>query len=545
VAEPDAPSARPAGPPAPAAARTAAVTRQERAAATAAAGADDALPGARPRGGPLAVLAAALIVACVVPLTVLQLPNLIASLLPVGTLARIAGHGSVIGLVRASGLALPLMACVAPVAAVLARRKRAWPALLAGLLLFGAADLLGNSAHSVLTIGADRVLHGLGAGIAVPATLALGWEWPHRPGRLLRRWWVVLAVVSLAASVPLMRDRLASGDWRLALQPFPWLTAAALAATALYVALTGGAGKLGRPAVTLAERSQLTLLAVPLAGISALDIGVSTATGRSVQVAAGAAAVVLTALALITSADPVTGGPRDGRPRLCFPLTAACAGFVLAPTADMLAILRPLAAGGRYPTLHALWLPLAAAAGAALVGTGIAWRCGRRAAAAAARAGAHAARHKAGRKTGTGQAGTSRAALRCVLAGLAWTAAGLIVAHQAGPAGPRADLAVAYALLCGGLAMALSAAVAEATPAGALAGLSLALGGALTGYLVAGAIQIWAVGSLTSAGAADGRGAAVAQALGSAVSWWEVAAAAATVAAAAGIFLLARARRGR
>jgi hypothetical protein len=494
-------------------------------------------------------VAAVLVVACVVPLALLQLPNLIASLLPAGTLAQIAGQGSVLGLVRAAGLALPVMACVAPVAAVLARRKRAWPALLAGLVLFGAADLLGNSAHSVPTIGADRVLLGLGAGIALPATLALGWERPPRQGRLLRRWWVVVAVISLTASVPLMRDRLASGDWRLALQPFPWLTAAGLAATALYVALTGGAGQRGRAAVALAERSQLTLLAVPLAGISALDVGVSNASGRSVAVAAGAAAVVLTALAMITSADPVTGGPRDGRPRLCFPLTAACAGFALAPTAAMLAILRPVAAGGRYPTLHALGVPLAAAAGAAVVGTGIAWLCGRRAAAAAARtgaarAGAHAARHKAGRKNGAGRAGASRAALRCVLAGLVCAAAGLIVLHQAGPAGPRTDLAAACALLCGGLAMALGAAVAEATPAGAVAGLALALAGALTGYLVAGAIQIRIVGSLTPAAGHPGA-AAVTQALSRAVGWWDVAAAAATVVAAAGIFLLTRARRGQ
>ncbi|HEY3958230.1 MAG TPA: hypothetical protein VGM53_33100 [Streptosporangiaceae bacterium] len=488
------------------------------------------------------------IVACVVPLTLLQLPNLIASELPVGTLARIAGHGSVISLVRAAGLALPVMAFVAPLAAVLARRKRAWPALLAGLVLFGAADLLGNSAHSVLLIGVDRAVHGLGAGIALPATLALGWERSPRQGRLLARWWVVVAVLSLAASVPLMRDRLAGGDWRLALQAFPWLTGAGLAATALYVALTGGVGRPGRAAVTLAERSQLSLLAMPLAGVSALAVGVSNASGRSVAVAAGAAALVLLALAMITSADPVTGGRPGRRPRLCFPLTAACAGFTLAPTAAVLANLSPLATGGPYPTLHALSLPLAAAAGAAVVGTGAAWLCGRRGSAVAARVGAHAARRKAGKSTGE-QAAMSRAALRCVLAGLVCAAAGLIVAHQAGPAGPRAELAAAYALLCGGLAMALSASVAEATPAGAMAGLSLALGGALTGYLVAGAIQIRIVGSVApAAGAHPGApsgAAAVAQALGRAVSWWEVAAAAATVVTAAGIFLLARARRGQ
>ena len=506
--------------------------------------------------------------ASVIPLTLLQLPNLIASGLPAAIIARLAGHEGAVSLIRASGLALPVMACVAPIAAVLARRRRAWPVLLTGLLLIGAADLLGDSARSVLSIGVDRALHGLGAGIALPATLALAWERPPRWCRLLARWWAVVAVISLVGAVPLMRDRLVGGDWRAALQPFPWLTAVALAATALYVALTGGSGPQARAAVTPAERSQLALLAGPAAGLCALDLGVSNQRASSVAVAAGVALLVLTGLAMVTSADVVTGGERGRRGRLCFPLTGACAGFVLAPTAGAISALRPLAAGPD-PALRALWLPLAAAAAACILGAGIAWllRAGPPATAGlpatargdgtrGSRAGAHAARHKAGKNSKAGKAGKdgkdgkdgkaskagqrSSGALRCVLTGLIAAAAGLLVARVVGPNGSQAGLAGAFALLGGGLATALSAGIAEATPAGAMTGLSLSLAGALTGYLVAAAIQIRLVGSLASA--TTGRRAAT-HALTRAAGWWELVAAAVIVAAAGGVFLLGRARR--
>jgi hypothetical protein len=510
-----------------------------------------------------------LIVACVVPLALLQLPNLLATEVPAATLARIAGHSGVVSLIRASGLALPVMACVAPVAAVLARRRRAWPVLLAGLLVIGGADLLGDYARTAMIIGVDRALHGLGGGLALPGTLALAWERPPRWCRLLARWWVVVAVVSLFAVVPVMRDRLAGGDWRAALQPFPWLTAVGLGVTALYVALAGGMGRQTRSAVTPAERSQLALLAVPVAGLGALDLGVSDQNSRSVAVAAGVAVLVLAVLAMVTSSDPVTGGARGRRRRLGFPVIAACAGFVLAPTAGDIATLRPLA-GGPDPALRSLWLPLAAAAAGCLLGTAVAWLAGRRVGRQAgevrgARTGAHAARHQRRASFGSGKQGAGKAegyigpaTLICVLTGLICAAAGLVLARTAGPAAGQHELAAAYALLGGGLAMALSAGVAEATPSGALAGLSLALAGALSGYLLAGAVQIHMVSSLArvQAGAqapgaqapltqAPLTQASLTQALSRAASWWDVAAAAATLVAAAGVFLIGRARRGQ
>jgi hypothetical protein len=500
---------------------------------------------AQERGGSLAAGAGVLIVASVVPLSLLQLPNLMGLGLPAAVIARLAGPAGTAGLVRAAGLALPVMACAAPVAAVLARRHRAWPALLAGLILIGAADLLGNSVHSVPGIALDRALHGLGAGAALPASLALGWERPPRWRRLLSRWWVMVAVLSLLGSVPLMRVRLAGGDWRAALQPFPWLTALALAATAGYIAVTGGSGPPPRSAVTPAERTQLALLAVPLAGLGALDLGVSDQSAASVTAAAGVALFILAGLALVASADAVTGGVRG---RLGFPLTGACAGFVLGPTAGTIA----------GPRLLAVPLVVAAAAGAGIAwwsrrhgagagdgkpvtggGSAAAARDGQDrwggAAARAGRPGSHAARHKSTRSTrnarrSTGErAAAGNAALRWVLAGLACAAIGLIVAPATGGASPVGLATVAaYALLGGGVSMALSAGITETTPAGAMSGVSLILAGSLTGYLVAGAIQIRLVNSLTSA-----------------VSWWESAAAAAALATAGGIFLLGRARGGQ
>jgi hypothetical protein len=486
------------------------------------------------RGGPLAGAAAMLVVASVVPLALLQLPNLIASSMSAATMARIAGPNGAADLFRAAGLALPVMACVAPVAAVVARRHRAWPSLLTGLILLGAADLLGDSARSVLLIAADRGLHGLGAGIALPATLALGWERSPRWRRALSRWWTVVLVLSLLGSVPLLRDRLTSGGWRAGLQPFPWLTAVALAVTAVYVALTGGAGPPARAAVTPAERSQLALLAAPAAGLSVLAVGASNQLASSVVAVACVAVFVLACLAVVTSADLVTGGERGTRSRLCFPLAGACAGFVLAPTAGAIGTLRSLAAGP-YPALRALELPLAAAAAACVLGTCVAWllRTGPSAA-----AGSHAAR----RKTRT----TGNRALGCVVAGLACAAAGLLVARAAGPGGSLVALVGAFALLAGGFTMALSASIAEAPPAGAMTGLSLALAGALTGYLAAAAIQIRLLGSGAPA-AAHAVGAAHAPAVTDALtraagSWALVAAAAAAVASGAAL-LIGRARR--
>jgi hypothetical protein len=493
--------------------------------------------------GPLAATAVVLIVASVVPLALLQLPNLLASVMPLATLTRIAGPQGAPDLVRAAGLALPVMAGTAPIAAAIARRRRAWPVLLAGLLIIGGADLLGGRADTVLLIGVDRAMHGFGGGLALAATLAVAAERPARWRRLLTRWWALVVVLTMTGSVPLLRDLLATGGWQTALRPLPWLTAVGLAATALYLLLTGGSGPRARAEVTPAERTQLALLAVPVAAISVLDVCVSTQAAAQVVAAAIVAVVMLVGLAVVMSADQVTGGVRGTPGRVGFPLVGACAGFALAPTAGVISALRPLAATPN-PAVRALWLPLAAAAGASVLGACLATAFGRALAPTAdaltSADGTPTGRgtHAAHRKTHHHPRG-GRAALFCVLLGLACAAAGLVAARTLGPAAPQQHLAVAYALLAGGLTMALTSSIAAATPAGTLAGLTLLLAGALTGYLAEAAIQIHMVSSAGSSAAA-----VVNNALISSAGVWELTGGAVVIATALAILFIGRARRG-
>ncbi|HJY71951.1 MAG TPA: hypothetical protein VJ347_09250, partial [Streptosporangiaceae bacterium] len=193
---------------------------------------------APPRPAPyrtsVAGLCAAVLVAVVVPLAVLQIPDAIAWSLP--SQFAVAGPNALASLLRAASLALPAMAVAAPFGALATRRFRAGPVLLAGLLVIGAADALGEGARTVLLIGVDRLLHGLGAGISMAAVAAIVAE-RRQPARSLAGWWACAVVCALAVAPALMRYRVTVGGWRAALQPYPWLTGAALALAALYAIL--------------------------------------------------------------------------------------------------------------------------------------------------------------------------------------------------------------------------------------------------------------------------------------------------------------------
>ncbi len=106
-------------------------------------------------------LAVGLVVLAVVPLALLQVPNLVAVAEP-GTLVTGGGSRSGTELIRAAGLALPAMLLAAPVATLAARRGRAWPVLLAGLLLVGLADLGADISTGTVRGAADRVTDRLG-----------------------------------------------------------------------------------------------------------------------------------------------------------------------------------------------------------------------------------------------------------------------------------------------------------------------------------------------------------------------------------------------
>lgn len=516
-------------------------------------------------------------------------PSMIAGLHPGTGSTALVGTGTAAELMRVSGLALPTMVLMSPPAAVAARRGGAWPVLLGGLALLGLADVAGNlvgirlestagmvhvitggttggATNSVTSsatglvagVGVDRAAHGAGAGLAAAGALALLWERGGTARRVLACLWAAAAACTLVTAVPLLWPRLSDGGWRALLQPYPQLTGAALAVTTLYVVLARGASlwkarsglRTGQPAKgggregnagrgervrgrgerAPAERAQLAMLSVPVAGVAGLTIAASFGWAPRAQLAAGAlGAVVLAALAVALSRDAVTGGG------LCFPLVALAAGLVAAPSAGAVAGLRPPVAAGHPAATGGLLgqvlaaipggtasLPAAAAAAAALACGAAGWLAvlaGRRLAAVPALA---------------------------VMAGLAAAGAGLLLlqlgpeaGHQASAPPSARTLAIVFALLAGGLALALGPALADAPPGGALTGLPLMLAGALAGYLIAGSIRI----GLLPDGRREATVPAVLDSLGGAARAWELAAAGVAMAAVLGVFLAGRARR--
>ena len=387
-----------------------------------------------------------------VPLAVLQIPDAIAWSLPSQFTAT--GPNALASLLRAASLALPAMAIAAPFGALATRRFRAGPVLLAGLLVIGVADALGEGTRTVPLIGGDRLLHGLGAGISMVAVAAIVAE--RRPTRFLAGWWACAVVCALAAAPALMRHRVTAGGWRAALQPCPWLAGLALALAALYAVLAEGTARTAvRSVFPAAERALLALLAAPVAGICAVTVAVTYRGDHAVVAAAIADTIALAGLAVIAIRASTAGR-----------LAAVCAviGFTLAPAAGTVSALTPPSQPG--------WQ----AGGAALAG----------AVCAAALALTRPAR-----------------SVRIV------TAAGLFVAAAAFAAAALAGSAVArpgvLALLCvplaGGLAAALATAIRGAGTGGAVCGVVVLLAGVVGGSLVAGAVQYQALQAVRTAAA--------------------------------------------
>jgi hypothetical protein len=414
-------------------------------------------------------------VAVVVPLAVLQIPDAIAWSLPAPF--AIAGPNVPASLLRAADLALPVMAAAAPFGALAIRRFRAGPVLLAGLLAIGAADLFGQTARSVLLIGIDRSLHGVGGGISMAAVTAIVAE-RRRAARSLAGWWACLTVGALAAAPALLRNRVIAGDWRAALQPYPWLAGAALALAALYAVLAEGTGRSAvRSTFPAAERALLALLAAPVAGLCTIAVAVTHRGQHAVLAAAIAAVMALAGVAVIAVRASTAGF-----------LAAVCAvtGFTLAPAAAAVTALAPPAQLGSQAGFAAI---AAAACGAALALT----------------------RRETRAAVATG----------LFLAAAAFGAAGL--------AGPEVTQAPVLALLCaplvGGLAAALAGALRGVGTGGAVCGVVLLLAGVVGGHLAAGAVQSQALQDARTA-------AAVHAALVSTAARWALIAAVVTATAA-------------
>ena len=180
------------------------------------------------------------------------------------------------------------MAVTGSLAALMVRWLRAGPVLLSGLLVLAAADALGGLVRTVALIGVDRSLHGAGAGIAAAGVVAVVTERrtqtqaPNGGPRVLAASWAAVMVAGLAAAPELMRHRVGSGDWIVALQPVPWLTGAALALGALYALLAEGTATVtARNLFPAAERTQLALLTAPVAGICAIALAVTYPGGQA------------------------------------------------------------------------------------------------------------------------------------------------------------------------------------------------------------------------------------------------------------------------
>jgi hypothetical protein len=449
-------------------------------------------------------VAAGLVIATAVPLALLQVPDAIAWAVPAPIAA--AGPGAVTGLLRLSGLALTAMVIAAPLGALAVRRVRAWPVVLAGLALMTIADLAAGGPPAAALIGADRVLHGVGAGLVLTATAALAAERRRGAGlRVLAGWWAACLVTGLVVAAGLLRQVLAAGDWRTALVPFGWLTGAALAAAALYAVLAEGAvtGAI-RTTFPVADRARLALLTAPVAGMGAIAIAVSFDQAGAVTTAAVAEALSLAGLVVMTVRS---GGARW--------FTAACvvAGFTLCPAGGTVAALLQAAPGAR-PALGPVLVALAAGA---VSGAAVAVLVpGPRARAT----------------TGLGAAVAAAGFGGCYLA--------------AGPdaVDARPHLFVIACLpVAGGLAAALTAALrgdgapgSRPQPAGAMCGVVLMLAGVLAGYLSDGAIELRAVTAAIS------RAQPVSTALTGAAARWDLVAAALTAVLAAAV-LVSRPRR--
>ncbi|MFD0891462.1 hypothetical protein ACFQ08_43520, partial [Streptosporangium algeriense] len=96
------------------------------------------------------------------------------------------------------------------------------------------ADAAGGYAGSASLVGVLRALHGVGAGLLLPASLLAVWE----RSAVLRALWAGMLAVSLTAAQALALwplDEVRS--WRVTLQPYPMLTGVALALAAVYLVL--------------------------------------------------------------------------------------------------------------------------------------------------------------------------------------------------------------------------------------------------------------------------------------------------------------------
>lgn len=386
-----------------------------------------------------------LLVAVTLPLAIVAIPNtisVVAALLP--------SDISQIEMVRAHGLALPSMVLTVPLAGLLLRRVRAAPALVAGLALLALADAAGGYATSAPLVGALRVLHGVGAGLLVPATLVAVWG---RPLILRAVWGGMLAVSLLAAQALALWPLDEVTSWRVTLQPYPMLTGIALALAAVYLVLWTRNGEVAAAGAVpgVEGRERLLTMAVPVVGAAVLALG--TTFDWSPGLLLLAAGLSITALSWLAFAATFEGSAGRGPA-----YTALAVGVVVLPTAAQVTYVELGGLGG--PGLSGLWPAFVVAGAAGLAAAVLVNRL-------------------------------SDASMPPVAAGgMVVVVAGLCAVRLLLPAADGLQVIFPFALLTVGAAVALTAALRPAGLRAVLFALSLFFPGVLSGFLLGGGIQV-------------------------------------------------------
>ncbi|NAS21195.1 hypothetical protein GT755_05780 [Herbidospora sp. NEAU-GS84] len=410
----------------------------------------------------------AMLIAVALPLAIVSIPNTIsqvAALLPPGV--------SQIDMMRAHGLALPVMLLTVPLAAVAVRRFKAAPVLVLGLAMLAAADAGGGYADGPALVGVLRVVHGVGAGLLIPATLVAAGERRARRG-LLALWAGMLAVSLVTAQALALWPIDNVRSWAVTLQPFPLLTGLALSLAAVYLVLWRLAWETTAAATDRllistppgsAERSRLLMAAVPSAGIAVLAVGTTFDWPSGLVVAvAGLALVAMLGLAVSAS----TAGART------LGFTCVAVGLVVLPTAAQVTYVEMPWLGG--PGLDAMGWPLVVS----VIGTlGAVWVAGR---------------------------APEEKSTKLVGAGLVVLVVGLCAIRVLVPAADGLLLAVPFTLMAAGAAVALVSALRLAGPVAALFGLALLFPAMLAGFLLGTGIQVTWLRSAAPSGMATYQG---------------------------------------
>ncbi|WP_405145534.1 hypothetical protein OG589_01820 [Sphaerisporangium sp. NBC_01403] len=398
-----------------------------------------------------------LLTAVALPLAIVAIPNtisVVSALLP----PEIAG----VGILRAHGLALPVMLCTVPLAGAALRRFPAAPILVAGLALLAVADVAGGFAGSTFGVGALRVLHGVGAGMLVPATFAASWERPSPArGVLMPIWAGALAVSLLAAQALALWPLDAVTSWRVTLQPYPLLTGLALALAAVYFVLSRLTGESADARAESARRGHLVLAAGPSVGIAVLAFGTTFNWPSGLIVAAAGLAVVM--LLAMACAGRIEG---PGGRVLAFVMVAV--GLVVLPTSAQVTYVELGGLGG--PGLSGLWAPFGLAAVIAFAAALVAGRV------------------------------SDALVPKLVGGGLVTMVVGLCAVRLFVPAAWGMPLLLPFVLLTAGAAVAVTSALRGVGLRAALFGLSLCFPAVLSGFLLGTGIQVGWLRAVSSSG---------------------------------------------